>query len=538
MKKIVFLTIATLLVLGLVLTGCNGNGVENVIKIAVVGPMTDLQGQNHWDGATLAMEEINDAGGVTVGGVDYTVELVAVETKEATEGELGDTGSANLLAVIDDMAFCVGGFRTEAVQVYREVAMEAEKVFINCGAATDSLQFSVVTNYDKYKYWFKGTPYNSTFLVKSLLKMASTIGGGVLAATLVGYNAAVKADYQIGSPQTVPLRVVILMENAAWCTGIVGAAQYYLPAMGFNVTNTILVDPTAATIGPGNWATIIADKPHIIFTAFSGSVGAVYSSERVTNGVPAVTIGINVPGQQLLHWVNTDGDCEGEILLDTWAVGLNQTPETGAWVDAFVARFGRYPVYTAGTYDSIKQGCRAIEDTQSFDSDVIVAWLEDPDNAMDDSVGTPKIQYYPMPADTLETGVTYALNESQVLALYPNIGSAWMRFSPALPPPYWEAAMGYTQSDWLVGESSKPHIAHDTVYGPGYMTGIGSQWQKEGGVGAGQKVGIWPVYLGEDPVTKFKLTDQYGYWNFQYPGTEKYILTIGGMLNIAWDPYA
>ena len=516
MKRIVFLTIATLLVLGLVLAGCNGNGVETVIKIAVVGPMTDLQGQNHWDGASMAAEEINDAGGIDVGGIMYDVELVKVETKESTEGETGDTGKANLNAVIDDVDFCVGGFRTECVSVYRDVAMDAQKIFMNSGAATGSLQFTTVTNYPDYKYWFKSTPYNETFLVKSLLKMTGTIGA-VLGGTLAGYDAAVKAEYKVGAPQTVPLRVVILMENAAWCTGMVAAAQYYLPLMGYNVTHTILVDPTATTIGVANWNTIINDYPHIIFTAFSGSVGAVYSIERVANGVPAVTIGINVPGQQLSHWVNTGGDCEGEIMLDTWGVGMNNTPLTGAWFDAFVARTGRYPVYTAATYDSIKAVCKGIDETNSVNSDVLIAWLENPDNAYTEGTGTTVTAYYQMPAIEITPGELYALNETQVREFY-DIDS-----------------YGYTYNvnDWgcgFVTGVQQPHIAHDTVYGPGYQTGIGSQWQAP--TGPGVKVGIWPMVVGSP------ILDQYGDWNFAYPGAEDLALMIEGMLNIAWDPYA
>ena len=121
MKRIVFLIIASLLVLALVLPGCGEEPVpENIIKIAVAGPMDDVQGQHHWAGAKMARDEINLAGGVDVGGTMYDIELVEVDTEEATEGEDGTTGSARLLAVIDDVTFVVGGFRTEVVGVYRE----------------------------------------------------------------------------------------------------------------------------------------------------------------------------------------------------------------------------------------------------------------------------------------------------------------------------------------------------------------------------------------------------------------------------------
>ena len=526
MKKYIFLLIAALLVLGLVLPGCGGGGQqeeeeeeeENFVTMAICGPMTDVQGQNHWDGAQMAKDEINAAGGIDIGGTTYLVELVQVETKESTEGEDGSTGTANLQAVIDDVDFCLGGFRTEVVSVYREVAMDAETIFMNCGAATGSLQFSVVTDYDKYKYWFKSTPYNETFLVKSLLKMTGTYGS-ILKATLAGTEAAgaayVKDEFKVSTAVDGKLRAHILMEDAAWCAGMVLAAQAYLPTLlGLTVTGTTLVSPTASDITTEMNA-VKALNPHIIFTAFSGPVGAVYSNTKVDLGIPALTIGINVPAQEIDHWDNTDGACEGEILLDTWPVGVAVTPGTVDWFDDFVDRTGRYPVYTAATYDSIFSLKQAIEATDSLDPDDLIPYLE---TSEFQGVGA-NTAYYPMPDITIEEGQLYALSEAQVAELY-DLASY---------------GKTYNQAEWQAGFLSgvqQPHIAHDTVYGPGYQTGAGSQWQEVDGEGV--KVGIWPVNLGPNPA----LVDQYGNWSFQYDGTFPYILTIGGMLNIPYDPYA
>ena len=38
------------------------------IKIAILGPMAFVQGENHWAGAEMARDEINKAGGINVGG--------------------------------------------------------------------------------------------------------------------------------------------------------------------------------------------------------------------------------------------------------------------------------------------------------------------------------------------------------------------------------------------------------------------------------------------------------------------------------------
>jgi len=520
LKRIVFLIIASLMVLGLMLPGCTGGGGGGgaYVNIAVVGPLTDLQGQNHLGGAQMARDEINAAGGVVINGTAYTVRLFEVETKESTEGETGTTGSANLASAIsaDNITFCVGGFRTEVVQVYRDVAMNAKKLFMNCGAATGSLQFSVVSNYSTYKYWFKSTPYNESFLVKSLLKMTAVMGG-VLNGTLAAYNATLLPAYQTDASFN-HTRVEILMENAAWCAVMYIVAQLYLPAMGFNVTGAQLVSPTATDIST-ELNNIKGRNPHIIFTAFSGSVGAVYSIQKNSLGVPGMTVGINVPGQQLNHWANTGGACLGEVLLDTWAENMSITPTTVAWFNNYVTRFGRYPVYTADTYDSVKLVCRAIAATNSLNSDDLIPWLEDPANAMLDSVASPKVMLYPQPAITINSTM-YALSADQVYALYPGINGTWVRFTLA----GYNMTSGYYMTDWLCADptSSGPHIQHDLVYGPGLVTGIGSQWQNVSG--SGKKVGVWPMYL--DPSKDIPLTDQYGCWNFAYPGTKSLYIPI------------
>ena len=522
MKKILFISLVVVLALSVSLIGCEGEGEpepDTTITIGVTGPFSDLQGQNHWDGAQIAAEEINDAGGVDVGGTVYDVEVIQVETEESTEGEDGSTGTTNINAVIDDVDFFVGGFRTEVVSVYRDAAIDAGVLFMNCGAATGALQFSVVTDYETYKYWFKATPYNETFLVKSCIRMTATVGGtlGLSLAGIEGINPAYVQDaYKMSLAVGGFPRVEILMEDAAWCAGMVPAAQYYLPLSGFNVTGTTLVSPTATDINT-ELSAIAARNPHIIFTAFSGSVGAVYSIAKDTLGIPAMSIGINVPAQQISHWANTGGTCKGEVLLDTWADGLNITPLTHDFFEDFVSRTGRYPVYTAGTYDAIKTVCLAIDETDSVDSDDLVDWLEDPANANEESVASPKVGFYQMPAVTVTPGELYGLNQSQVEVWHDLDSYGW----------------AWDQNEWLCGFASgvqQPHIAHDLVYGPGLTTGVGAQWQEI--ASAGKKVGIWPMVLPGPSI------DQYGDWSFQYEGTQPLYLPIGsdestgGMLNI------
>jgi len=381
--------------------------------------------------------------------------------------------------------------------------MDGEKIFMDCGAATASLQFSVVTNYDRYKYWFKATPYNETFLFTSCMKMTATIGD-VLKETLTTLEASnstqVKEEFKVSSAQGGKLRVHILMEDAVWCAPMVSAVQYYLPLLGFTVTGTTLVSPMATDITTEMNA-IKALNPHIIFTSFSSLVGAVYPIQKAALGIVAMTIGMNVAAEAIDYWANTEGKCNGEIILDAWAEGLQYTANTTTFFDAFVAKTGAYPVYSAATYDAIYQLKAAIEAIDSLDADDIIEYLET--HSYTGAAGT--TAYYPVPAINLGGGL-YALSEEQVRALY-----------------HLDSYNGtYVEAQWQVASSGAPHIAHDLVYGPGYSTGIGSQWQD------GHKVGIWPIDFGPD--SDAALTDQYGCWNFEYPGTVDVVIPIEGFL--------
>jgi branched-chain amino acid transport system substrate-binding protein len=475
------------------------------ITFAIAGPMTDVRGKHHWWGAELARDEINAGSGVNVGGVYHQVRLIQVDTNEILGAP--EEGVTALQTVIDDVNFVVGGFTTANVAVYREVAMDAKKIFMDCGANTASLQYSVVDNYARYKYWFKGMPINESFCVLTLFRMITAIGG-ILKNKLMAEGDAVTEDYRV--PEDGKLRVALVIDNR-WGEGLGTAVQGWLPFAGFTGVGTWQVSPTASDISPQLTA-VKATKPHIILCAFAGPVSVVYSKEKVELGIPAMTIGFNdVEGQMESHWADTDGSCNGEIQLDGWAEGSQNTVKTAAFIDVFTAKTGEYPIYPAGSYNAIyqlKEAIEAVSATHDWDD---IADVVDPANIdaliqyLETSAYTgiaARYAYYPMPTINLGNGV-YALSEAQVRALYPGL-------------------VTYNQANWLCAALGGPHIAHDLVYGPGYVTGIGSQWQD------GHKVGVWPMDRGD--AYDAPLSDQYGNWNFQYAGTKPLLIPIEGFL--------
>lgn len=528
MKKILYLIVAGLLVLGLVLAGCGGTGQQEEeeeeeepvvgdivfedgqIAIGVAGEAEHMTGMFQMLGATMGAGEINAAGGVDIGGVPHEIALVPIETGEATVDPLGSQGYSALLAKIDEVDAILAGFRTEALTVYREVAVGpdgAGVLFFDCGAATVTFCESVVDDYDNYKYFFKATPPNDYFLAESVARIVDSVGRAIREAG--------------GFAEDYTLRAGIIADDAVWCGELPTLLEGLLAGYNFDVVappvliDPLLVDPAqmGAALAP-----IAAGDPHVVIPVLSADAGVAFAGTRKVMMPSAMSVGINVPAQfkspfaaDLATPPTEGGPYVGyDIILDTWAEEVAATASTLAFLAAFSSYSGgEYPLYTAITYDFTKILAAVIEAEAWYDetagvgyanSDDIIAWLEDPANMVTTTVGT--AGYYPMPGTT--SGGDPALTEAQVTALYPHIGTA--------------GYPNYDAADWTV----PPHAAHDLLYGPDYVFGIGAQWQWDADAGMWKKLGVWPREIaGAD------LKDQYGDWNFEFPGTKDLVLTPG-----------
>jgi branched-chain amino acid transport system substrate-binding protein len=132
----------------------------DTIKIGVIGPMNFTQGKGHWNGALMAQDEINAAGGVQVGQKKMKIELVKADSNEFMS-MTDATNAMELLLTREKVNFVVGGFRTEAVLAMQDIAMDYKTIFLGCGAATKKICDRVGEDYDRYKYWFRITPFNN-----------------------------------------------------------------------------------------------------------------------------------------------------------------------------------------------------------------------------------------------------------------------------------------------------------------------------------------------------------------------------------------
>jgi branched-chain amino acid transport system substrate-binding protein len=504
LKRIIFLIIGTLLVLGLVLPGCGTTPPteEEVtwsfstgfVRVGVAGDMGTSTGDMAWLGASIGAAQINGGGGVSVGGHVYNISLVKIDTDEMTDLS-GISGKLAIIANIGNCDLFVGGFRTESVIVYRDEVMNAKKLFFNCGAATEVLQQSVVINYPMYKYWFKTTPYNESFLGMNVVKLIDTV--------------ARELRIQKGLAADANLTACIISENLKWARDEqVPTIKAGLPGINVNWKATYLVSSTVATETNNAVAWAVGNyTPDIIIPLFSGTMGVVYAGALLgyngANVTDTMSIGINVYAQLKAPWAAGLGNpnpaagayAAYNVHLDTYADGVNQTALTYGFLTSFAAMTGgEYPLYTAATFDALFTVKAALTangwdnaGVGAVNASDVIPWLESPSNAVLGTTGYPCV--YQVAGTT--AGGKPALTAAQVTAL------------GVTPVGY-----VYNVNDWKM----PIHTTHDLVYGIGRATGIGCQWQWTGA--AWKKVGIWPRVI-----TGANLTDQYGDWNFAYNGT-------------------
>ncbi|MCJ7546702.1 MAG: ABC transporter substrate-binding protein [Deltaproteobacteria bacterium] len=383
------------------------------IKIGVIGPMKFVQGIGHWNGAVLAAEQINARGGVKVGDKMMEIELVQADSNEFLN-VTDATNAMERLITQDRVNFVVGGFRSEAVLAMQDIAMENKVIFIGCGAAHPQLCSRLIENYDTYKYFFRGTPFNSTFLVRTAFIHLDYV-----------------ADIMKKELKIPKLKVAVVAEKAMWADPMVKTCEAVIPQKGMVLAGTWRPSATATDVS-AELAAIQRSGAHIIFTIFSSSVGIPFARQAGELKIPAAMVGINVEGQKDSFMQATQGKGDYVMTSNTYCQGVESNELTKAFFDAYVKRFGETPTYTTATYDAIFYALvPTIEEAGTLNPDKLVSILEN--------------RVFKVPSGTVK---------------------------------------------YMKDPDGKP--LHDLTWGPGYLTGIATQWQN------GKLVGVWPY--------KWKLT--------------------------------
>ncbi|MFW9872600.1 MAG: ABC transporter substrate-binding protein [Candidatus Thorarchaeota archaeon] len=339
---------------------------QYAIKIGCVGDTGEIQGDANYEGAWFAAKNINEAGGIYINGTPYYVGLVAEDTDEANPNLDVTKGiiAARRLIYDEQVDFAIGGFRSEALLAYVEEFMDAEKIFIDTGAATDYLCENVRDYYANYKYFWRFMPINSTAL------------GGQILTTLADFILMINATYLNHEVK----QIGVLAEDLTWAMDIGNGLYYFMPLLtgGWaEMLTPIFYDITlnAADMNT-HLASLVSQGADIVIPVISAQGGILMMQQYASYQYPYLIFGIDVQSQLDTFWAQSEGDCVYETIMQPLYACHKTAAAWDFWWD-FIAEFGHEPLYTAiGAYDAVNALRDAIVATQSLRVDPIIAYME------------------------------------------------------------------------------------------------------------------------------------------------------------------
>ncbi|MGD9348462.1 MAG: ABC transporter substrate-binding protein [Desulfobacterales bacterium] len=347
----------------LILPGSTALAAEKPIIVGAPLSTAFLYGWGPERAFTLAIEEINAAGGVDVGGTKRPFKLEVIDTRDL---EPGVPVSEALLAVekliLDKKAdFIVGGpVRSEAALAAMPLLSKYKKVSIlTTGVLTPKYHAMVAENYDKYKYCFR-------------------IHGE--AKNLVG---EMFANFTELREQHGFNNLFIIAQDVSHARGAAKVMNAVATKQGWNVTG-VEIYPTGATDFSMGLLKAKNSKSEIINIWMDMPESAILLKQWYEMKIPALPFGSTLAAaEQPGFWKATDGKGEYTLcnVVNAGNAPSDATPWTMKFYNAYETRWGVAPEGLGGSssYMAIYVLRDAIERAGSLDSDKIVAELEKTD---------------------------------------------------------------------------------------------------------------------------------------------------------------
>jgi len=314
-------------------------------KIGLLIPMSGDagdHGQIMIDGAKIAQEEINAAGGI----LGRQVELIPFDS--AANTEKGVTGAKKLIEQ-DKVDALVGTYRTGVALAVMDVAADAKIPFLISMAASDEIRNKIGKDNSYYKYVFKVAPDVADYTA-NLLPFLTDI---TKAKTY--YYAA---------------------ENTAWAKQLGSVMKKQAEAAGIKLVGEAYVD-TSATEFTATIMDIKKANPDVVVCGIITAPGVPFAKQYYDAKVPVpmvVTSGVlTIP-----NTIKNMGAQSDYISFGLFNIDKPITDLTVPFWEKFQEKYGYRGTgfNEVKTYDSIRILAEAINKAGSFDKDALAKTLE------------------------------------------------------------------------------------------------------------------------------------------------------------------
>ena len=319
-----------------------------------------------WDAeraATLAIEEINAAGGVDVGGQKRPFKIEVIDTRDLEPGvPVADALLAVEKLILDKKAdFILGGpVRSEAALAAMPLLSKYKKVSIlTTGVLTPKYHKMVAAQYDKFKYCFR-------------------IHGeaGNLVGEMFANFTDLKKQYGFNN-------LFIIAQDVSHAKGAAKVMEKVAKSKGWNVTG-VEIYPTGAPDFSMGLLKVKKTGTQIINIWMDMPESAILLKQWYEMKIPALPFGSTLAAaEQPGFWNATEGKGEYTLcnVVNAGNAPSEATPWTMKFYDAYTKRWGVEPegLGTSSSYMAVQVLKDAIERAGSLDSDKVVAELEKTD---------------------------------------------------------------------------------------------------------------------------------------------------------------
>ncbi|MCJ7614880.1 ABC transporter substrate-binding protein [Candidatus Bathyarchaeota archaeon] len=321
----------------------------DTIKIGVAANLDTTTGDDVWQGAVLAAEQINAEGGI----LERNVEVVGVDTNE-DEGDLGKVSAALAkLITYHKVDYITGYMGPGGTRIMEDLAAEHKIIFLSTGSIDDFHTEQVAEDYEKYKYFFRTTANETTgfqSLFDSVLTLREYTGfnklGYLISATLVDQ---MRANFD----HLVNVEGFDLVYEGAYVGDEVDYSSFFAAAEAAGV--------------------------EMLVSFFAGNDFAVIK-EWYNRQSPLVIWGVSLLSQSSKFWAMTEGKCEHQsVFVFPTSVGYPVTSKTMPFREAYIDRWGEPPTIGAtATYDTLRYILPdAIERAGTIETEAVIKALEE-----------------------------------------------------------------------------------------------------------------------------------------------------------------
>ncbi len=352
--------------------GCTkgGGAKSDTIVLGVPTALGTIEGQDSLRAAQLAVNEINAAGGVDVGGTKKKLEITSIDTREAEAGVPVNDALAAMEKLVSEKkpaAIVVGAFRSEVLVSAMDMIAKFKIPYLCTIGMSPELEKKVGADYEKYKYDFR-LGLSAPYLVGNLQKALGYLG------TKHGLS-----------------KVYFVHQDVAWAKATVGGLSKLLTATGWTVLGSDPY-PTGARDFSSSITKAKSAGAQVLVPVFDMPESGVLVKQAESMKLPALVAGFISPAAPGNAWTTFNGEIGGLVnfVFEPGTIPLN-TPKSKAFTDAYAKAYGedaRLKLSGHGpgpSYDAVYVLAAAIQRAGTLAPDAVVSQLEKTD--MDGAIG-------------------------------------------------------------------------------------------------------------------------------------------------------